>query len=133
MKTILIATLLWSCLFANAASVANKRILENATAKVTLERIERPEAEPVSRPFEIKVSVDCKTSKRILAQKNIPVCDTDLQDSKDVKITDTHIQFFHYEWDSKKSSLDRQGFNHCLKNKKIMVSWALSEFCVAKK
>jgi hypothetical protein len=133
MKTTFLLLVLLSGLHVLAKD-ANIRILENDRAKVTLSLQERDEAEPVSKPKEIRVSVACK--KGFMQKKTsvvVTVCDAELQSAKDISMDLKEIKFFHYEWDAKKSSNNMEGAVICDTKRHFPDVLVLADFCQVKK
>jgi hypothetical protein len=129
MKTILVLLVLLSGISAGADQ-SRPRILENEIAKVSLSLHERLEAEPVSKPMEIRILVECK--KGYLQKKKsevITVCSAQLQDSKGISLDTKNINLFHFEWDAKKSSNNMEGTLYCDSKKRFSDVLALADFC----
>jgi hypothetical protein len=103
--------------------------LENDLVKATLQKVERLEAEPVSKPFEIVISLECKKIKvKELKKATVPVCDFDIND-KQTRITKTTIIVAHDEWDAAKSSNNPEGKNYCDPKKKIFYELKIADIC----
>lgn len=117
-------------LFSTAlAGSPQTKVLENNLAQVTVEKVERLEAEPVSKPFEISATIRCKNSKHKVTQKiNLPVCDFDLQD-KETKILNDTIFLAHFAWDGAKSSNNQEGRNYCNPKQKLFHEIKITEIC----
>ncbi|MBY0385476.1 hypothetical protein K2X05_09980 [bacterium] len=114
-----------------AATKTPTRVVENNLVRVSLQKIERPEAEPVSKPFEIKMNVVCKNTK-IKKEITVPVCDFDIND-KDHTITDVAIRIAHYAWDGAKSSNNPEGKNYCDAKNKLFHELKIADLCIATK
>jgi hypothetical protein len=111
------------------AGPTQTRVLKSNLAEVTIEKIERLEAEPVSKPFEIAATIQCKNNKHKVTQKiNLPVCDFDLQD-KETKISKDTIYLAHFAWDGAKSSNNPDGRNYCDSKQKLFHEIKISEIC----
>ncbi len=105
--------------FIFTANSSPPRILENDLVNVSLTRVERPVAEPSSKPFEIKLAIFCKKTKSTKTV-NFPVCDFDLQD-KDSNISASNISIAYFPWDGVKSN-NPQGRIYCeLKSKRFYI------------
>ncbi len=118
-------TLILSLVF--AAGNTPTRVLENKLVHVELKRIERPEAEPVSKPYEIVLTVTCKNNKP-LKTVNVPVCDLDITD-KASTLTETTLTVAHHSWDAVKSSNNSDGRNHCDSKNKLFYTAKISDLC----
>lgn len=113
--------------FALAANNTPTRVLENKAVRIEYKRIERPEAEPSSKPFEIAMDVTCK-NKKPAKKINIPVCDLDVMD-KESTLSDTELKIAHHSWDAIKSSNNPDGRNHCDTKNKLYYTAKLSDLC----
>lgn len=115
-----------SLLFANQNQT---RVLENDLYKITVERKERPEAEPASQPYEIQVKIDCKKNKNVRgAQMNFPVCDFDPQD-KETVLNEKEIKIAYFSWDAVKSSNNVEGKTYCDAKKKLYHEVQFAKVC----
>jgi hypothetical protein len=133
MKTTFLLLVLLSGLHV-LANDSNARILENDMAKVTLSLHERDEAEPVSKPKEIRLSIACKKGyKQKKKSAVVTVCSADLRAEKGISMDSKEIKFFHYEWDAKKSSNNMEGVLYCDTTRRFPDVMVLSDFCEAKK
>jgi hypothetical protein len=110
-----------------ASSKTPTRVLENKIVHVDYQRIERPVAEPVSKPFEIDITVTCK-NKKPTKKIAVPVCDLDVMD-KDSNLSDTTLTIAHHSWDAVKSSNNPDGRNHCNNKKKLFYTAKISDLC----
>ncbi len=115
--------------FISLGGTAQTRVLKSNFAHVTIEKVERLEAEPVSKPFEISAILQCKNNKNKITQKiTLPVCDFDLQD-KETKISNNTIYIAHFAWDGAKSSNNSEGRNYCNSKQKLFHEIKISEIC----
>lgn len=103
------------------------RVLENSFVKVELSRRERPEAEPVSKPYEAVVSLECKKNHQKL-KIFLAVCDLDIND-KDTTLEDIHLHLAHFSWDGVKSNNNPDGINYCDKKNKIFEDMNFTQTC----
>ncbi len=110
-----------------AAQNTPTRVLENTLMHVEYKRVERPEAEPVSKPFEIALTVTCK-NKKTAKKISIPVCDLDVMD-KDSSLSETTLTIAHHSWDAVKSSNNPDGRNHCDGKNKLFYTSKISDLC----
>ena len=110
-----------------AAKQTPTRVVETNLVRVSLQKIERLEAGPVSKPFEIKMNVVCKNTK-IKKDISVPVCDFDIND-KDHAITDVAIRIAHHSWDGAKSSKNPEGKNYCDAKNKIFYELKIADIC----
>jgi hypothetical protein len=110
-----------------AAEKTPTRVLQNKLVHAEFQRIERPEAEPVSKPFEISLTVTCKNKKPV-KKINIPVCDLDVMD-KESTLSDTTLTIAHHSWDAAKSSNNSEGRNYCDGKNKIFYTTKITDLC----
>lgn len=95
----------------------------------TVSKVERLEAEPASKPFEIVISIKCKNKDvKELKKATVPVCDFDLND-KQTALSKTTITVAHFEWDGPKSSNNPQGKNFCDSKKKLFYELKIADVC----
>jgi hypothetical protein len=113
--------------FVFAAEITPTKVLQNALIHVEYKRVERPEAEPVSKPFEIALTVTCK-NKKLVKKINIPVCDLDVMD-KDSTLSETSLTIAHHSWDAIKSSNNPDGRTHCDGKNKLFYTTKISDLC----
>ena len=117
--------LLLNLVFASANTPT--RVLENKTLQAEIKRVERPEAEPVSKPYEIALTITCK-NKKPTKKINIPVCDLDVMD-KETTLSDTELKVAHHSWDAVKSSNNPDGRNHCNNKNKLFYTHKITDLC----
>lgn len=114
-------------LMSSAATKTPTRVVENNLVRISLQKIERPEAEPVSKPYEIKMTVVCKNTK-IKKDIAVPVCDFDIND-KEHAISDVAIRIAHHSWDGAKSSNNPEGKNYCDSKNKLFHELKIADIC----
>ncbi len=110
-----------------AADSTPTRVLQNKLLHAEFKRVQRPEAEPVSKPFEIALMVTCK-NKNPTKKINIPVCDLDVMD-KESTLSDTTLTIAHHSWDALKSSNNPDGRNHCDGKNKLFYTTKITDLC----
>ncbi len=113
--------------FAMAANNTSARVLENKLVHISIKKIERTEAEPASKPYEIEMTVTCKVVKSTKTV-NFPVCDFDPKD-QDSKLSLADVSIAHHSWDGAKSSNNPEGRNYCDSKNKLYYRAKISDLC----
>lgn len=126
MKIIIIALVLGT---AYVQAALPKAQLRNATlGTVEVKLVERVEAEPVSKPYAIIVTMNCAKGFKSKKKKvEINTCGSNLDD---VKIDSGNVlRFSHFVWDADKTSESFEGAIVCDKNNRIHEKIKLSDLC----
>lgn len=109
-----------------AAHKDTPRVLENHLVQVSINRVERPVAEPSSKPYEIALTILCK-NKKSTKTVSFPVCDFELQD-KDSNVSPSDIAIAYFPWDGVKSN-NLQGRIFCDSKNKLFYRLKIAEVC----
>lgn len=113
--------------FVFTAHAIPPRVLENDQVHVIVNKIERPVAEPASKPYEISLKILCK-NKKLTKTLNFPVCDFDLQD-KDSNLSASNIAIAYFPWDGAKSN-NLQGRIYCDSKNKLFYKMKIADICL---
>jgi hypothetical protein len=112
--------------FVLSAKETPPRVLENNLIHVNIAKIDRPTAEPASKPYEIALTILCKNTKST-KKVNFPVCDFDVID-KEHKISHTDISIAYFPWDGVKSN-NPQGRLYCDNKNKLFYTIKIADVC----
>ncbi|MBY0316090.1 MAG: hypothetical protein K2Q26_11255 [Bdellovibrionales bacterium] len=126
MKIIVLALLLFTAYVQAALPKAQLRKAHLGTVEVKL--VERLEAEPVSKPYAVVVTMNCAKGFKSKTKKlEINTCGSNLDD---VRIESGNVlRFSHFVWDADKTSESFEGAIVCDKNNRIHEKIKLSDFC----
>lgn len=126
MQIMILASLIFAAYVQAAEPKAQLR--QTSLGSVEVKLVERPEAEPVSKPYAIVITMNCAKGFKSKKKKiEITTCGSHLDD---VKVDSGNIlRVSHFVWDAQKTSESFEGQIICDKKSRIHETIKLSDFC----